>query len=103
MATVVETRLDGEIIQCIDKALYKYGNTVSNAVFWHLKFKAKLDKKDIPSKPELFEADLHDIFGHTSGSIVSEIIREIRKSFRISPEDCVDLKTTICAVRSRSR
>ncbi len=76
-----------EILRCVEKALAKYGNTVSNAIFWHFNIKTKIERKDMPSEPELFEEDLNDLFGLTAGSIVGEIIKEIRRSFRRTQDE----------------
>jgi len=91
--------LDEEIGNCIEKGVGLFGSTVSSMIFWHCSFNSKLEKKEIPQNPDLFEENLRILFGDSAASIIRTITKEIRMAYHLSPEGCDSLNGAIQAAR----
>ena len=51
------------LLESVDEAFASLGESVRQAIYFHLEKKFKLAKKDIPYRPEDFVAGLEKIFG----------------------------------------
>jgi len=79
-----------KILECVDSALGKLGESVKESIYYHLKRDFMLGKSKIPREPEVFEKALTSIFGKEGYKVIEKmILTEIRKKFQV--ENGLDL------------
>lgn len=83
--------LDTEILQCINKGLASFGDSVPQMILYNFKWMTKLERVDIPRKPEEFEKSLDRVFGEGSALVRKAIINEINTKFGLT-QDYASLK-----------
>ncbi|MGB9778641.1 MAG: hypothetical protein ACPLW8_04475 [Candidatus Bathyarchaeales archaeon] len=73
-----------KIVECVDLALGKLGESVRESIYYHLKNDFLLEKSEILQKPEVFEKALTSIFGEEGYKVIEKmILAEIRKNFKL--------------------
>jgi hypothetical protein len=71
-----------DLLQCVDRALDKFGSNTKQATYWALMTKEGLSSDRIVSNPEALSRILQDIFGVDGSRIVEKaIVKEIKKAF----------------------
>jgi hypothetical protein len=72
---------DQQLVECVDKALDNYGDSVKQVIYWKLENTFGVKKKAIPENPEKMVATLEDMFGHGAMLIEKSILNEISNVF----------------------
>jgi len=73
-----------DLLQCVDRALDKFGSNTKQATYWALMTKEGISSDSIVSNPEALSRILAEIFGEDSSKIVEKtIIKEIKKVFSL--------------------
>lgn len=90
------------VIDCIDKSLETFGESVKQAIYWRLEVEYRLRRKDIVSKPDVFSLNLSKIFGVGTKTVEHVIIERLRKTFGIRDLMVQDLTGTIQLVMMKS-
>lgn len=68
---------DQKLVDCVDKALDNYGESVKQVIYWKLENTFGVKKKAIPEHPEKLVATLEEMFGHGAMLIEKSILNEI--------------------------
>lgn len=73
-----------QLINCIDSAFLRYGETTSQVVFSNFETRFNLKKEDVATHIAEFEELIDDIFGSGSASLLikKSILKELAKQFR---------------------
>ncbi|MGI0091941.1 MAG: hypothetical protein ACREBS_09545 [Nitrososphaerales archaeon] len=99
----IRTDCDSEIMECIKKGLFRFGDSVPQVILYNLKWMSGLGQEDIPDKPEEFEKCLERIFGQGSSFVKKAMIDEINAKFGLT-QDCKSLKEAfVTATRAFKR
>jgi hypothetical protein len=61
------------LLEVVDEALLVLGETVKQAIYWHLENKYNIKKEEIPNKIEEFNKALKNLFGE-GGEILLRLI-----------------------------
>lgn len=94
------SKADGKILECVDRALKKLGESVSESIYYYLKNDFSLGKSEIPEKPEVFEKALTSIFGERGTKVIEKlIIVEIRNGFRLRGSS-LTFKEAVATIKS---
>jgi len=73
-----------KIVECVDSALGKLGESARESIYYYLKKNFMLEKSEIPLEPEVFEKALTSIFGQEGYKVIEKmILLEIRKDFKL--------------------
>ncbi len=73
-----------DLLQCVDRALDKFGSNTKQATYWTLMTKEGISSDRIASNPEALSRILQDIFGNEGSKIVEKaIVKEIKKAFSL--------------------
>jgi hypothetical protein len=71
-----------DLLQCVDRALDKFGSNTKQATYWTLMTKEGISSDRIVSNPEALSRILEEIFGVEGSKIVEKaIVKEIKKVF----------------------
>ena len=71
-----------DLLQCVDRALDKFGSNTKQATYWTLMTKEGISSDRIVSNPEALSRILAEIFGTEGSKIVEKtIVKEIKKVF----------------------
>jgi len=71
-----------DLLQCVDRALDKFGSNTKQATYWALMTKEGISSDRIVANPEALSRILLDIFGDDGSKIVERaIVKEIKKTF----------------------
>jgi hypothetical protein len=71
-----------DLLQCVDRALDKFGSNTKQATYWTLMTKEGISSDRIVSNPDALSRILAEIFGEDGSKIVEKaIIKEIKKVF----------------------
>jgi hypothetical protein len=71
-----------DLLQCVDRALDKFGSNTKQATYWTLMTKEGISSERIVSNPEALYRILAEIFGEDGSKIVEKaIVKEIKKTF----------------------
>ncbi|MFP3985679.1 MAG: NitrOD5 domain-containing protein [Candidatus Bathyarchaeia archaeon] len=90
-----------KILQCVDTALKKFGENVSESIYYYLKKDFNLEKTEIPAKPEVFVKALTFIFGDQGAKIIEkQIITEIENNFQLKKDS---FKETVSIIKKTSK
>jgi hypothetical protein len=91
-----------QVIQCIEKALSRFGESTPAIVFWNFESVFKVHKDEILSYPDEFVLSLEKMFGVGSKLIESVLLGEINSSFHelVADKDSQDLTTALKQVRA---
>jgi hypothetical protein len=73
-----------DLLQCVDRALDKFGSNTKQATYWTLMTKEGISSDRIVANPEALSRILQEIFGFDGSKIVEKaIVKEIKKSFNL--------------------
>ena len=73
-----------DLLQCIERALDKFGSNAKQATYWALMTKEGISWDNIVNTPEPLMRILAEIFGEDgSGLVEREIVKEIKKVFTL--------------------
>jgi hypothetical protein len=73
-----------DLLQCVDRALDKFGSNSKQATYWALMTKEGVSSDTIVSSPEALSRILAEIFGEEGSKIVEKtIIEEIKQVFSL--------------------
>jgi hypothetical protein len=73
-----------DLLQCVDRALDKFGSNTKQATYWTLMTKEGISSDRIVQNPDAFSGILAEIFGEEGSKIVEKaIIKEIKKTFSL--------------------
>jgi hypothetical protein len=96
-----EPSIEQRILQCIDEALEKLGNSGRKTVLFHLKKNAGIKRKEIPRKPELFCRELDLILGKQGGASARKlIVKELLTGFGLHQNSSLTLYETIELIKA---
>jgi hypothetical protein len=71
-----------DLLQCVDRALDKFGSNTKQATYWTLMTKEGISSDRIVFNPEALSRILEEIFGQDGSKIVEKaIIKEIKQVF----------------------
>ncbi len=71
-----------DLLQCVDRALDKFGSNTKQATYWALMTKEGISSDRIVSNPQALSRILQEIFGNDGSQIVEKaIVKEIKKAF----------------------
>jgi hypothetical protein len=71
-----------DLLQCVDRALDKFGSNTKQATYWTLMTKEGISSERIVANPEALSRILAEIFGVDGSKIVEKaIVKEIKKTF----------------------
>jgi hypothetical protein len=90
------------VLQSIDKAFSRYGQSVATVVYWKFHFDTKLDKHEILLRPDLFSNAIRDIFREGAVVLEQELVRELRIQFNLPNRNYKNLEDVIGSIRVRS-
>ncbi len=92
-----------EIVNCIDRALTVFGENVKHQIYWQVtQDMSQLGHtKGILKDPEIFVAALKETFGVGMWAIERQIVREIRTSFELEPEEGDNLTSVMGKARKK--
>lgn len=89
------------VLECIDKGLETFGESVKQAIYWRLESEYRLRRKDIVAKPDVFSKNLFKIFGVGTKTVEHVIIERLRNTFGIGDAMVRDLAGMIGLVMMR--
>ncbi len=72
-----KTNFDNLVIKAIDEALFSLGESVEQAIYFHIQSKFKVERTEIPSKLEEFQGALEKIFGTGARYIEIMIMKNV--------------------------
>lgn len=73
-----------DLLQCVDRALDKFGSNTKQATYWTLMTKEGISSDRVVSNPEALSRILQEIFGVDGSKIVEKaIVKEIKKTFTL--------------------
>lgn len=73
-----------DLLQCVDRALDKFGSNTKQATYWTLMTKEGISSDRIVANPEALSRILAEIFGGDGSKIVEKaIVKEIKKTFNL--------------------
>lgn len=90
-----------DLVQCIDRALDRFGSCVKNSVFWRLLILHNSETSEVISDPVVFSVVIKEISPDNAAEIEMSIINEIGKTFDLSAEETRSLVTAINAAKER--
>ena len=87
-----------DILECIDRAFSRFGQSVSSVVYWKFQSDTKLDKDKIALRPDLFSNTIREIF--RDGALVLEraIIKELKLKFNLPDRNYKDLEDAVNSI-----
>jgi hypothetical protein len=92
--------VDEKILECIDTAFRKLGETVAKSIFFYLKKDFSLERLEIPKKPEAFEKALASVFGEQGAKVIEKLILvEIRNAFQLEESSSSTFKEAIAIIK----
>jgi hypothetical protein len=89
-----------QLIECVERALSRYGGTTVQVVFWNFEKKFNVQKEDLTKHPEKFMESIEDMFGAGARTVEKTIIQEIRSSLPLGSFDDSNLLTTLKQARA---
>lgn len=89
------------VLECIDKGLDTFGESVKQAIYWRLESEYRLRRRDIVEKPDVFSKNLFKIFGVGTKTVEQIIIEKLRITFDIPNIMVQDLAGMIALVKMR--
>jgi hypothetical protein len=96
--------VDQKIVECVDSALQKFGESVKTSIYYYLEKDFNLGKSEIPRNPEAFENALTAIFGEQGGKVIKELIlAEIKNNFKLKREPDLTFNKIVAMIRSSSK
>ena|ERR1700730_2187001 len=73
-----------DLLQCIERALDKFGSNAKQATYWALMTKDGVSWENILTNPDPLMRVLSEIFGAEGSSLVErQIVKEIKKDFSL--------------------
>jgi hypothetical protein len=73
-----------DLLQCIERALEKFGSNAKQATYWALMTKEGVSWENILTKPDPLMRVLSEIFGVEGSSLVErQIVKEIKRDFSL--------------------
>jgi hypothetical protein len=73
-----------DLLQCVDRALDKFGSNTKQATYWTLMTKEGISSDRIVTNPDALVRILEEIFGVDGSKIVEKaIVKEIKKTFTL--------------------
>jgi len=97
------SEVDEKILECVDTALKKLGETVAKSIFFYLKKDFSLERFEIPKKPEAFEKALASVFGEQGAKVIEKLIlAEIRNNFQLKNSSNSTFKEAIAIIKKSS-
>ncbi len=95
------------VLECIEKALLRYGSSVSSVILWNFETTCHVSRRDVLRYPEEFVISLAGMFGVGSKIVESAIVSEIRSTLTgmadLASLDLVDVLKEIRANGQRMR
>lgn len=90
------------VLQSIDLALSRFGQSVATVVYWKFQYDTKLRKEDVIVRPDLLTKTMNEIFKDGAFLIERAIISEIKTQFRLPNRNYKDLEDILTSVRLRN-
>ncbi len=73
-----------DLLQCIERALDKFGSNAKQATYWAIMTKEGISWDDIIANPDPLMRVLAEIFGEDGSKLVErEMVKEIKKEFSL--------------------
>jgi hypothetical protein len=92
---------EDKILNCIDQGIDVFGKSVKDVVYWRLHTIQKLDRKDIPRKPDLFSESLRSFFGERSLTIEQSIVTVLIETLHVKDVNRSDSMAHVIAEARR--
>lgn len=89
------------VLDCIDKGLDTFGESVKQAIYWRLEAEYRLKRRDIVERPDVFSKNLFKIFGVGTKTVEHVIIEKLRATFDTPNIMVQDLAGMIALVKMR--
>jgi hypothetical protein len=80
-----------DLLQCIDKGLEPFGLNVKQSIYWKMSILHNFSREEMIENPQLLVDIIKETLGDSAVEVEKSIIREIRTSFGISPEESESL------------
>lgn len=97
------SEVDRKILECVDTALKKLGESASESIYYYLKKDFNLAKFEIPEKPEAFDKALKSIFGERGAKVIGKLILvEIRNNFQLKRNSSLTFKEAVARIKKSS-
>jgi prenyltransferase beta subunit len=92
------------ILECVDRGLDCFGDSVKHVIYWNLEQTKKLNRKDISDKPEEFCRALASFFGTKGLNVVERnIVNQIKVTFGLSLQNSYSLSDAVREARKCNR
>src|SRR5579872_6811702 len=99
MALVQDYHVD--VLQCIERGLSTFGESVLPVVYWNFEQQRKLDRKEICRRADLFSDSLRKMFSDRSTIIEKGIVQEIVTTFQLSNRYYLGLSDVMNELKKR--
>jgi hypothetical protein len=95
------SKADDKILECVDSALRKLGESVSKSIYYYLKKDFNLERSEILDRPEIFEKALTSTFGKQGAKMIEKLIMvEIGNSFQLRRGSSLTFKEAVVTIKS---
>ena len=91
-----------QVLSGIDRALSRFGQSVSSVIYWKFHYDTKLTKEQIVLRPDLFSSTIKQIFRDGSCVIEESILYELKVEFNLPDRRYKDLEDLMNSVRLMS-
>ena len=91
------------IVLTVDRALSRFGQSVSSVLYWKFQFDTKLKKEDISTRPDLFSRTIKEIFKDGARIVELAIMDELKVEFRLPNRNYKDLEDLMNSIKLRYR
>jgi hypothetical protein len=94
----------GNIISsAVEESLSCFGNSVKQAIFFHLETSFQIDKEDIATNLAEFKDALERIFGHGATCIEKLITKRVYEKVGLDPDDVDQMDFFRCINKAKNR
>lgn len=95
--------VDEKILECVDTAFKKLGESVRKSIYYYLKKDFNLERFEIPKKPEALEKALTSIFGERGAKVIKKLILvEVRNIFQLKKGSSLTFKQAVATIKNSS-
>ena len=92
------------VVQCIERALSRYGSSVASVIIWNFETTRHVSMKEILKYPEEFVQSLVNMFGVGSKIVEGSIVTEIRSTLTdLGNQRSLDLLDVLKEIGSRDQ
>lgn len=100
---LLKPEINEEILNCVDSSLEIFGESVKEAIYFHVEKEFHLEKSKILEQPQIFSKALFSIFGEGARVIEVTIVQRIRQRFGLEIRPKMSFAEAIAYVHINSR